>query len=306
MCPTNIENKNKPLFKYVTAMKTAVGNYELGSPEDIVSHVKRSEVGYEHIDGPCVPYIDFDAKYDSESDQEASVETDMIRWHAAVEAHFTGPNRGNVKLLWFESHGFDRRSGKFKNSAHCIVRGAGYYECGLDVFNSFPRELQVVSDHTVYKEAGKRQLMRLPYARKELDVDRFLKRVYTDADGEVSIVEDIDDLQDEVKEPYSDYIVSNIEGEVKNPKPQRPKPKKLIPNGRIPRESARKVGKVRKATGTSQKRAVKRQSAIRSHSKGKTGDDKRFESINVREVENLLRVIGETKDNPGGDATGWS
>ena len=126
--------ENKPMFKYVPTVKRTADNFELGSPDDIASHVKSSEVGYEHIDGTCVPYMDFDAVYKDEATQEANMTKDMDKWHAAVDKEFA---ETEAVPIWFESHGHNVSKDVFKNSAHCVVRGAGYFECGTDVFNSF-------------------------------------------------------------------------------------------------------------------------------------------------------------------------
>ena len=83
-----------------------------------------------------------------------------------------------VEILLLESHGYDVRKKVYKNSARVIIRGVGYYSCGSDVFNSFGPELQALVDPSVYKEAGKRQLMRLAFCRKEMDIDRLMLPTY--------------------------------------------------------------------------------------------------------------------------------
>lgn len=149
-------------YKYVTGMRTTIADERWGSADDIVKHVADTKTGYEVIDAGCVPYMDFDFKYDDEKSRQANEITDI---NGAIEAVKKEYPQG--RILSMVANGYSAVKKKYVNSAHVIVRGVGYFNSGDDLLKSFSSELKACIDVSVYKRSGKRQLFRLVGCSKE-------------------------------------------------------------------------------------------------------------------------------------------
>jgi hypothetical protein len=148
--------------------------------------------GYEVITGACVPYYDFDPKYDTKMEQEDHFLRDINRAMAAVKTVFP---KGRQYV--FTACG-ENSKGHWKNSIHIIVRGVGYAACGASI------PLADGCDPQAYSGLGKRQLFRLPYFSKEGE-DRPLVLW---EDEEHLTLSDALNYHD-----YVDWCCTNIDGE---------------------------------------------------------------------------------------------
>ena len=93
------------------------------------------------------------------------------------------------------------------------MRGAGYHKCGADLLSSNPGlfDKEGGFDKSVYKQVGKRQLLRLPYCSKS-GQDRQLQRVLID-DDDIDVIKKLEDCKLECLENLGDYLVQNIKKE---------------------------------------------------------------------------------------------
>lgn len=208
-------------FKYVPKVKTISGKFFDTSAKELQRFISEKGCGYEIIDGSCVPYYDYDKKFDSEAEQKNAWHSEIVHAYTTVQEKFP---LGFV--LSFDASGFNTKKEKWVNSFHFLVRGVGYYESGKAMFDAVGIDGW---DDSVYKDAGKRQLFRMPYCSKEEDNGkRPLKRVFiTPTEGTHSItkVDKIGDITDEC-EKIEDYLVQNVENEKPiKPPPPPPKPK---------------------------------------------------------------------------------
>lgn len=155
-------------YKFVPTRFTGKdASIELSSAQyvDYIKNHAAQPVLYEAIFGNCVPYADFDNDYADQKTQEANLEADFKRAEDAATVVYP---RG--RMIWRSSCGFNSVKQNWKNSFHLIVRGAGYYACGLDI-PKIPG-----ADESVYKAAGQRQLLRVLGASKEEDYKRVFQR----------------------------------------------------------------------------------------------------------------------------------
>lgn len=192
-------------FKYVPKVKTISGKFFESSSKHLQRFISDNKCGYEVIDGKCIPYYDYDNKFNSEIEQKNAWETEILNTYKKIQDKF--PN-GNV--LSFDASGFNTTKDQWVNSFHFLVRGVGYYESGKDMFEEVGIE---GFDTTVYKDAGKRQLFRMPYCSKEGDAGtRPLKRVFITKDG-ITTVAKLEDISNEC-EKIEEYLVQNINNEI--------------------------------------------------------------------------------------------
>ena len=167
--------------------------------DSLLYYVKITGVGYEEGMDNCIPYGDYDNKYDNESAQKSEwggkLNEIYLQWQ---EAYPTG------KVMMFCASGYDVVARVWKNSYHVRVREAGFYKCGSVI----PHLLDV--DSAPYKCEGKVGLFRLPYCSKEKDTKRILRRVHS-----VNGIWKHFDLENigQLGESYTDYLIFNIEGE---------------------------------------------------------------------------------------------
>ena len=205
-------------FKYVTGMRTTVDEQQLGTAADIVEHIKRCGVGYEVIDGACIPYMDFDFKYDDDETRETNEDDDVYNSIEAVRKEYP-----KGKVYYMVANGYSMGKDKYVNSIHAVVRGVGYFNSGEELFNSFSPSLQAVVDRSVYKRAGKRQLFRMVGCSKEGEQRPF---ILEDDSGETYSV---DNLPRNLG--FKSLLIQNVEGEqlCKHVAAVPEKPKRKVP-----------------------------------------------------------------------------
>ena len=143
-------------------------------------------IRYELIDGPCVPYYDYDNSYTDFKEGKANTKLDFQTAYLEV---FTKFSDGNIISL--SSCGIS--GNKWKNSFHFIVRGCGYCVSGTDI------PMTPGCDSAVYKQAGKQQKFRLPMASKE---------------GESRPLIFVDSDMNEIVGDYEHALITNIMDEV--------------------------------------------------------------------------------------------
>ena len=94
-------------YKYVTGLRTTIKAQLHGTPSDIIEYIKCYGIGYEIIDGQCVPYFDFDFKYDTLAEQERNEENDYTRAVESIEREYASRDG---KLYILQSCGLDTAS----------------------------------------------------------------------------------------------------------------------------------------------------------------------------------------------------
>ena len=194
-------------YKFVTAIKTKKDVFQTLTCDKLVQFVKKNPVAYESlIDGNYIPYYDFDFKYATEKEQKEKYDENLITSCKNVHSVYDNANdmpNEKLKIFTFDSSGYDPTVKLWKNSFHYRIRGAGYYEKGTDI------PTVEGTDNSVYKRKGSRQLMRMAFCTKR-DNQRPLLRIIPETKKKYKI--------DEIKaldETISDYVIQNIEGEVK-------------------------------------------------------------------------------------------
>jgi hypothetical protein len=167
---------------------------------------------FEWIDGECVPYFDFDKKFDNEDEWYEFCEGEDFQLLRKAMKQVFGKK---ARVLYSTSHG-QTVGGKWKYSVHAVVRGAGKYACGVDIQNAFVEKLDKAlealncdlrCDTKVYKTAGSRQLMRCIFSMKE-DDKKFNRTMIPVNDREKKIASE--DLSDE---DFALYLANCVEEE---------------------------------------------------------------------------------------------
>jgi phage/plasmid-associated DNA primase len=265
------EIKEKEIYiKFVKTLNTKCGNETSFNVGELLEYINTRGVGYEHIAGAVVPYVDFDNQYNTAAEQEANDECDFDTALLAVQQEYP-----SGKIYMLQSCGLDTRTGKYKNGYHAIIRNVGYYESGADLFNSFSDKFKNHVDPSVYKPAGKRQLFRMPYCSKEGD-DRPLQ--YYD-----HIKEDVYCSVDEIDAGLLGLLlVQNIAGE------------KLV--------SSMPCGELLTKKQTARLARYNKREVAAEPVPNETAY-KPFKSLTIAEYKKLVLCVGGIADNT--DATGW-
>ena len=188
---------------------------------------------YEVIYGECVPYLDLERTYQDEDDYEfhMSVNTDEDMF-GTVEKWAKTQNP-NAKVYACSSHGATYDNDKLKGykvSYHFVIRGIGYFDDGKQVEKLFDSEFtekeiwgerSIELDPSVYKDKNKRQLMRMPYARKDKDCVERIIQPFKIVDGKAVAIKmrDMTDLE------YENYMITNTKNEIHRTIEDKPKPK---------------------------------------------------------------------------------
>lgn len=178
-------------------------NVELG--DELVRFVKRSPSGFEVIMGDCIPYYEFDNKYNTKDEQELKLLDDFKIALNNVKDVFNETEYPDMNIYTFSSCGFDPVCKMYKNSFHVRIRGVGYYKCGLDI-----PEVKLC-DKSPYSGVNKRQLLRLVGCSKE-DNKRPLLRCVKELSCDDLSMYDIEELN-KLDENLDDYLVTNTDGE---------------------------------------------------------------------------------------------
>jgi len=212
---------NEKMMKYVENYKSAESS-TLGKEEkcpftsigDIIKTAiaNGTNTHCEALFGEVIPYFDFEIENTTEGD-EVKVLRDILN---AIEKHYPDGviYTFNGSRMYTNTKGVEG----WKVSFHVIIRGAGYYESGKHFFHSIPDEVKKVAgfDDGVYKEAGSRQLFKLPYCHKPYEndaTDMVRCELIRDEDDEVDdYIDDYVAIRD-ADEKYSNWCISNIEGE---------------------------------------------------------------------------------------------
>lgn len=169
---------------------------------EIENFIENNVSGYEVITGKCIPYYEADFIYETKKIQEENKLSDFKKAYDEIKTYYGAIKKTPnpiPKVYTFDSSGYVKAKDKWKNSFHFRIRGAGHYRCGLDL------QKMEHCDKAPYKDAGKRQLLRLVGCSKEGD-SRVLLRF---KDGRTYQMDEIKELD----EKPSDYIVQNIEDE---------------------------------------------------------------------------------------------
>lgn len=184
------------------------GNGQKMTVDGVKRYINKYKQGFEVITGPCVPYIDVEIDYADEETQKDKFWSDLKEIYERVRNYFWA----GANILTFESSGKKHKGEAivWRNSFRFIVRGAGYYAQGSD--------LPIIDgvDPSVYKKAGRRQLLRMPYCSYPGE-NRFFKRVLIDDNYSIetaSILETLDECLDACdQETFEMYLAQHIEGE---------------------------------------------------------------------------------------------
>ena len=184
-------------FYFTPNLVTKKSRVRNNTAKAILAHIKKHGEGYESIQKNCIPYYDFDASYDTESDRAANYQTDLDLALNSLKLKYPAG-----KIYEFNACGFDSDKNKYKNSFHFKIRGAGYHNTASEVpkIDCF--------DPAVYNNGS--QLFRLPYCSKK-NQKRFLKR-FDSSTGKIYELDELKDLQ----EDFSEYLVQNISDEELN------------------------------------------------------------------------------------------
>jgi hypothetical protein len=168
------------------------------SPEEIVEHITKTNIGHEAIYGCVVPYYDFEKDYKTLAQQKKNFITDLENSRTLINEKLGEFSN----IIAFSACG-KKDEGVYRNSFHFIVRNVGFYTCSGYV----PKIMSDGFDQAVYTNSpGKRHLFRLPYTSKD-GKTRFLKRIGSD-----NMVMDMNEAI-ECDEVYEDWLVTNIRGE---------------------------------------------------------------------------------------------
>ena len=133
--------------------------------KQLIEFVDTNKQGYEVISDKCIPYYDFEKMYDSKQEQKLNKKSDFTNAMDTIKNVYS-TKYPNIKIYSFDASGCDLK-GRWKNSFHFRLRGCGYLNEGSDC-------LQLDSfDKSVYKNRGKRQLIRMPLCSKEGEVRPF-------------------------------------------------------------------------------------------------------------------------------------
>lgn len=170
-------------YRYTTKMKASEEEVYVGTAAKLEEETKRTQTVFEAIYGTCVPYYDFDPKYETEAERAAAFASDLKSSLAAIKSKFPG-----AKIYILESSGFAKGKGKYTNSLHYIIRGTGYCSSGAAVPHVEIKGGQTF-DHSIYKKAGSRQLFRAAFNCKPGEPDRPMRPLVIHRDGSYSVIE---------------------------------------------------------------------------------------------------------------------
>lgn len=148
--------------------------------------------------GKYIPYYDFDQYLDEVSDDQDDYDW-LLSQFTAVQDKFP-----NGKIMVFFNKREDKK--RFKRSSHILVRDAGYYDSMLNI----PVIDHPDFDKSVYCKEGKRQLFRLPYARKNGKKDAVLERCALSDDLLMIMPCRYEDIEEVFGESISDYCITNV------------------------------------------------------------------------------------------------
>lgn len=187
------------------------------SSADLEQHMMKPDAtGYEVIYGACVPYMDFDTPkltvYNDQKEQE--LDHDMMlneRLEAVERMYPTG------RIIIFDGSGWSDEKQKWLNSFHFLVRGVGYHKDGKDLYASLSSEIVKLTDKSVYKAEGKRQLFRMAYCAKDNKhashlIERPFKRIQQNDAGDW-IAYTLEEAKTKLGETVDDWMVTNIRAE---------------------------------------------------------------------------------------------
>ena len=171
-------------MKYSVILKvdsSAVKNVNFAQ---LVDFVKTNKHGYEVITDKCVPYYDYEKMYDSKKETKANRKTDFTMAMNTIKNAYSS-KYPDVKIYAFEASGCDLKQ-RWKNSFHFRLRGCGYLNQGSDciLLDGF--------DKSVYKNKGKRQLIRMPFCSKEGEDRPFKPVKKTDEFNEKWLIQNIE------------------------------------------------------------------------------------------------------------------
>lgn len=203
------ERKENGMVQWVPSLKTKRSALKSTRPADIPGfiHRERSRNGsctmYELIDSKCKAFIDFD--YTDQTWDEAACFA--ARDNCLIKLC---DNLFNVRKNCFDSSG-RKANGSWIVSLRFIFNEY-YFESGAEAGQwvnelNIDQDLRMHIDKSVYKAAGKQQLMRLPYCNKEGD-SRVLKKVTCDLYGNIVYTHCVSWMPKQ----YPDWVISDITG----------------------------------------------------------------------------------------------
>jgi hypothetical protein len=138
----------------------------------IDEYIANNDTGYEGIFGAVRPYFDFDLKYDTLEEQQASADGLLDKVQKEIRRIYpTGT------LAVSTANGL-KSDGSFVNSFHVVVSGdTPVYADGASFLSYISEQWQseIEFDRNVYAKAGKRQLFRLVGCSKEGENRPFIK-----------------------------------------------------------------------------------------------------------------------------------
>ena len=186
-----------PTYKYVLNDFASKAEEKSTSFEGLKKAIfyNNDGMGHEVIRGKCVPYYDFDKKYDYSEDIDFKIidSDNLVECITAIKLAYA-QYKTTIKIITLKSSGIIENN--YKSSFHFIIRGCGYVTQSSDI-------LQIDGfDQSVYKDAGKRQLFRMPFCNKKGQDDRKLMPILYKND-KLKKQADID----------SEWFVQNIEFE---------------------------------------------------------------------------------------------
>jgi len=206
------------MIKFTSGMKKNKGDDVKMCSFDAIGNIVERAIANgnnEHCEvimGPVVPYFDFDKEIEIDDNfDEDEVKNEFI---TTIMNGLTKVYGHSAEIYSFDgSRESEKHENTFKLSFHILIRGVGYYESGKHLLHSIPDKIKQLPgfDKTVYKTADACQKFKLPYCHKP-DVDQDMVRCVM-TDGEVSQYEDLEEALENLDEQFSDWCVTNIEGE---------------------------------------------------------------------------------------------
>lgn len=216
--------------------------------KDISDYCRLNKYCHEVITGDIKPYYDVENYFDDEDEWEGKRNQIMVT--AAREIQKAHP-KSNV--MSFDSSGWSLQKKQWKQSAHFIVNGAGYYSQGLDILPTAQSFRTPGFDLGVYKAAGKQQNIRIPYAVKLSDPTRKLRRAFIEG-NQVTILSEMN-CAHVLSEGMADWMITNVSKE------KFTTPKVIVQPSRSKSDSNDEVERV--VMGLSDKRAASYQGGSR-------------------------------------------
>lgn len=180
----------------------------------VSKYCKKYKFCHELLMGPTKPYFDVENYFDTE--EEFKARRFSLLKSASREICQAFPK---ANVMDFDSSGYSIPKKQWKQSSRHIVVNGGYYAQGSDIVAIAQSFKTPGFDLGCYKDAGKEQNVRIPYAVKLTDPSRQLVRALIE-DQKVTLLTEAECIV--LEENMETWMLSNVENEVLR------KPKKVL------------------------------------------------------------------------------